>query len=75
MVNRKETKLQMEDIQLSAWSVYQIVVSQNDTITLNEYSAAVDLDIVALTKKSDRTAVTNTILKNVITVTHEPITK
>lgn len=69
MVGRTTTQIRGDEIQTGLWNVYEVEVSQADTITLSDFSTVVDLDQALLIKKSDRTEIATTILKEVVTVT------
>jgi hypothetical protein len=48
-------------------------MSQNDTVTLQEFSAVVNLKVATLVRKSDLTVLTNSISNNQMTCTNAGI--
>lgn len=74
MVDRTESELKGDTIEVGIWRVYEVQVSTNDTITLDAFTASANLDNVMLCKKSDRTEVTTSITNNVVDVTGAGLT-
>jgi len=70
MVDRAEAGLKGKDVEYYHWHVYEVEVSQNDTVTLPEFSTTENLKVAVINKKSDGSAVTCTYAaNNVVTVT------
>jgi len=57
------------DVEYLAWAVYEVTVSQNDTITLPEFVNNVTLAQALLIQESDGATVTTTKSNNIVTVT------
>lgn len=76
MVARTATQVRGDEIEVGRWDTYEVEVSLNDTVTLSDYSSAVDLTQHVLFKKSDRSSIAHTVALNVVTVigaaTNEP---
>ena len=69
MVERPESAVKFGDVKYGYHKAYEVEVSQNDTVILDEFDTTVNLDHVLLWKKSDRTQVTANATLNVVTVT------
>jgi len=69
MVDRAESSVKFGDVKYGYHKSYNVEVTQNDTITLEDFDTTVDLDHALLWKKSDRTEVTTSKALNVVTVT------
>ena len=70
MVDRTETLKKIVDVKYYAGAMYEVEVSNADTITLDDFTTAENLKKAVLMKKSDGSEVTCThAALNVITVT------
>jgi len=72
MVDRAESGLKAKDVEFWYWKVYDVVVSNTDTITLDEFStvAGYDLKEAVLNSKEDGRVITCThAALNVVTCT------
>ena len=69
MVVRTATQVRGDSIETGLWNVYEVEVSQADTIPLSDFDSSKALDQALLIKKSDRSTITTTIALNVVTVT------
>ncbi len=69
MVDRSETLCKVADVKYYAWGVYDVEVSQNDTVTLGDFVTSSNLSKAVLMRKSDGSELTCTVANNVITVT------
>jgi len=69
MVDRPESLLKGKDIKYYKWGVYEVEVSTDHTIPLEDYDSTVVLKQAWMAKKSDGDTVTCTKALNVVTVT------
>jgi len=70
MVDRPESGLRGKDVKYYYWKVYEVEVSQNDTITLPEFSTTENLKFAALNRNDTGAIVTCTYAdNNIVTVT------
>lgn len=69
LVDRPETQLKGKDIKYYKWGVYEVEVSTNDKVTLEDYDSTVVLTQAWMAKKIDGATVTCTKALNVVTVT------
>ena len=69
MVDRSETLQKLADVKYYAWGVYDVEMSQNDTVTLGDFIATQNLSKTVLMKKSDGAELTCTVANNVVTCT------
>jgi hypothetical protein len=69
LVDRSETLKKIGDVKYYGWAVYEVQVSLNDTVTLDDFSSALNLAKGVLMKQSDGSEVTCSIANNVVTVT------
>lgn len=69
MVDRSESAVKFGDVKYGYHKTYEVEVSQNDTVTLDDFDSSAALNHALLWKKSDRTEVTTSTALNVVTVT------
>ncbi len=70
MVDRAESAVSKHDVKYYYWKVYEVEVSQNDTVTLDDFTTAENLKKAVIMQKSNGSEVTCThAALNVVTVT------
>ena len=70
MVDRSESLKKIGDVKHYAWAVYEVEVSQNDTVTLGDYVTTENLKKAVVMRKDTGAEVTCTHANNnVVTVT------
>jgi len=70
MVDRAESGLKGKDVKYYYWKVYEVEVSQNDTVTLDEFSTTENLKVAVINQNGTGAVVTCTYAaNNVVTVT------
>ncbi len=73
MVDRTYQVKRQADIKYYIWLEVDVEMSQNDTVTLQEFSAVENLKVATLVRKSDLTVLTNSISNNQMTCTNAGI--
>jgi len=73
LVDRTYQVNRQADIKYYIWLEVDVEVSQNDTVTLQEFSAVENLKVATLVRKSDLTVLTNSISNNQMTCTNAGI--
>lgn len=74
MVGRTPVSEKVSDIKYFGYGVYTVVVTTSDTITLDDFVTTENLKLYTILKNSDGSALTATVLNNVVTVTSAAIT-
>jgi hypothetical protein len=69
MVDRSFTKRKADEIEYYMWNVVEAEMSQNDTVTLGDFSASTAILIDTLVRKDTGVELTSSIANNVITMT------
>ncbi len=70
MVDRTYQVNRQSDIKYFIWLEIDVEMSQNDTVTLQEFSSTENIKVATLVKKSDLTVLTNSISNNQVTCTN-----
>ncbi|MDD4979607.1 MAG: hypothetical protein PHI29_13355 [Gallionella sp.] len=70
MVDRDYQINKQADVKVYIWMEVDVEMSQNDTVTLAEFSDAENLKVATLVRKTDMTVLTNSISNNQVTCTN-----
>jgi hypothetical protein len=68
MVDRSAALNKIEDVKVYACGLYDVQVSQGDTVTLGEFSSGTNLLRAVLNRKDTGADVTCTVSNNVVTI-------
>jgi hypothetical protein len=69
MVDRSYTTRKHDEVEYFLWTVVEVEMSQNDTVTLSDFSASTAILIDTLVRKDTGVELTSSIANNVITMT------
>lgn len=73
MVDRDYQINKQADVKVYIWMEVDVEMSQNDTVTISEFSSAENIKVATLVRKSDLTVLTNSISNNQVTCTNAGI--
>jgi len=70
LVDRTYQINKQANVKYYIWLEVDVEMSQNDTVTLQEFSSAENIKVATLVKKSDLSVLTNSIANNQVTCTN-----